>query len=223
MAEDIVRRQIDNFVDVVKNFFGDKLSSLIIYGSYARGEFIKWFSDINILILVNELSGNEMLNFITVSKKSVKSGLIKPVIFTSAMLKNSWDFFPLQWYEIKKYGIIVCGQDFRDRIIISEESMRAQLKRESRRFYFNLQDTLMGHVDYITVAGMIYKQAKTIQRGLKYLDIKDVEFDYLSKFEDLMKRKFRTFRLMKTFNNFIENHIRMLEKTVLILDSDTDL
>jgi predicted nucleotidyltransferase len=46
-----IQNEIDEFVSIVKQCFGDSLKSIIVYGSYARGDYND-NSDIDIMILV---------------------------------------------------------------------------------------------------------------------------------------------------------------------------
>lgn len=219
MTENKLNKEIEMFIDEMKKFFSDELISIIVYGSYAKGDFLKGFSDINILVLVKEFSADDMENFAGIFSKKFSSGQLKPVIFTPSIIKNSWDIFPFQWYEIKKYGLVVYGKDFRDEIVISKNAIREQLKREARQFYFSLQSLLMTK-DYINLVETVFKQAKIIKTGLEYLNIRKVEFGYLENFENIIKNRFNLFRKLKLMKKIVNEHIKTLEKTVLVLDSE---
>lgn len=219
MAENRLNKEIEMFIDETKNFFPEELISIIIYGSYAKGDFLKGFSDINILVFVKEFSSEALENFAEIFSKKFSSSQIKPVIFTPSIIKNSWDIFPFQWYEIKKFGFVVYGKDFRDEIIVSKNAIRQQLKREARQFYFSLQSLLMTN-DYINLVETVFKQAKIIKTGLEYLNIKKVEFSYLENFENIIKNKFNLFRKLKVMKKIVNEHLKTLEKAVLILDSE---
>lgn len=53
-----VKMELDEFISIVKDAFGDDLKSIIVYGSYARGDFDD-NSDIDVMILVT-LSEDEI-------------------------------------------------------------------------------------------------------------------------------------------------------------------
>lgn len=53
-----VKMELDEFISIVKDAFGDDLKSIIVYGSYARGDFND-NSDIDVMILVT-LSEDEI-------------------------------------------------------------------------------------------------------------------------------------------------------------------
>lgn len=60
MPEEI-REVADRFVEQVRKLLKTKLSRIILYGSYARGDF-KDNSDIDLMILVRDMSENEIRN-----------------------------------------------------------------------------------------------------------------------------------------------------------------
>ena len=53
-----IQSELDEFVTLVKQYFGKNLKSIIVYGSYARGDYNE-SSDIDIMILVT-LSENQI-------------------------------------------------------------------------------------------------------------------------------------------------------------------
>ncbi|MCM8814735.1 MAG: nucleotidyltransferase domain-containing protein [Candidatus Omnitrophica bacterium] len=215
MSGDKISKKINKFVDKLKTYFEDELISVLIYGSYARGDYLKGFSDINILVLVNELSIDDLLN---VSRLSGKFFNVRQAIFTPSILENSWDFFPLQWTEIKKHGIIVYGKDFKDEIMVSQEALKTQLGREARQFYFTMQGLVMER-NYEAIFQTIRRQTRIIQSGLEYLKIKKVEFNYLAELENLMRKKLKLAFGNVNVMRFAGAHMETLEKTILILNS----
>lgn len=46
-----IQEELDEFISLLKNRFGDDLKSVIVYGSYARGDYSE-NSDIDIMVLV---------------------------------------------------------------------------------------------------------------------------------------------------------------------------
>ncbi|MCM8788485.1 MAG: nucleotidyltransferase domain-containing protein [Candidatus Omnitrophica bacterium] len=211
-----MRKKVDRFINKLKDYFEDDLISVLIYGSYARGNYLKGFSDINVLVLVNELSIDDLLN---VSRFSGKFFTVRQAIFTPVVFENSWDIFPLQWIEIKKHGIIVYGRDFKDEIMVSQDALKTQLRREARQFYFTIQNLIMER-NYEAIFQTIRRQARVIQNGLEYLGIKEIEFNYLEELKRLTKKKFRFPSGNAAIMRFSVEHMRVLEKTISILNSN---
>ena len=56
---DVVSGIVDGFASKARILLGDKLSKIILYGSYARGDF-KDNSDVDIMILVRDMSEDKI-------------------------------------------------------------------------------------------------------------------------------------------------------------------
>ena len=56
-----VNREIQKFIKAVQQLLGTRLKKIILYGSYARGDYTK-YSDVDIMILTN-LSFKEIENY----------------------------------------------------------------------------------------------------------------------------------------------------------------
>lgn len=81
---------------------GFELVKMIIFGSFARGEFKK-YSDIDVCVVIKNLNKNldeEMARLISLGR--LADSRIEPIPYTLKELKNSDD--PLA-YEIRKHGI----------------------------------------------------------------------------------------------------------------------
>ncbi|HOK80872.1 MAG TPA: nucleotidyltransferase domain-containing protein [bacterium] len=218
MFGNTTNKVLDQFVDKMKKFFEEELISVVVYGSYARGDYLKGFSDINVLVLVNEFTPGDFFNYSEMFRRYFLSTGIAPVVFTRTIFENSLDIFPLQWAEIKNHGLVIYGEDFRHKIVISRKAINTQLKGDARRFYFSLQG-LFNHGDFRMVIETVFKQAKIIQRGLEFLNVGDVGFNYIKEFEYLMTKKLWFFTGRKSIREILERHMELLEKTIIILDT----
>lgn len=120
--------------------FGDKLSSVILYGSAARGEYQRSRSDLNLILVFKELD----LEDITRVRKMTPSGLrrkgVQPVFWTEAELANAWDVFPLEFMDIAENHRCLVGTDpFAGREVDKGE-VRYQLEFELRSKLIALRD-----------------------------------------------------------------------------------
>lgn len=56
-----IERILNLYIDEIKNIYGNNLSKIILYGSYARGDF-REDSDIDIMILLN-MEENDLIDY----------------------------------------------------------------------------------------------------------------------------------------------------------------
>ena len=103
-----IQSELDEFVTLVKQYFGKNLKSIIVYGSYARGDY-REDSDIDIMILLDlsdidikqyrhELAG-ETFDF------NMDHDLdIKPIAKSEKHFLNWVDVYPF-YANVKKEGV----------------------------------------------------------------------------------------------------------------------
>ncbi|MDO4284351.1 MAG: nucleotidyltransferase domain-containing protein [Eubacteriales bacterium] len=110
---DIARKSVNQFSRQMRHIFGTHLSKVIVYGSYARGDY-KNNSDIDIMVLVDlteeEIKKMENAVYDFAFDIEMNTGIdISPVI-KSEMQYNDWaDVLPY-YRNVREEGIIVNGE-----------------------------------------------------------------------------------------------------------------
>ena len=101
---------IKDFTETMKNHYGDRLSKIILYGSYARGDFNDE-SDIDFLVLLNDEEVRVMKELSNTNDK-IYELILKHDILVS-MFATSIKKFQLAtraFYQfVKKEGVTVYG------------------------------------------------------------------------------------------------------------------
>ena len=101
---------IKDFTETMKNHYGDRLSKIILYGSYARGDFNEE-SDIDFLVLLNDEEVRVMKELSNTNDK-IYELILKHDILVS-MFATSIKKFQLAtraFYQfVKKEGVTVYG------------------------------------------------------------------------------------------------------------------
>ena len=100
------------YVEEVRKIYGKRLKSVILYGSYARGDF-KPDSDIDIMILV-DLTDMELekyrkqLSWITYDFNEEHDTDIKPIAKSEAHFKKWLSVYPF-YANVQKEGVKIFG------------------------------------------------------------------------------------------------------------------
>jgi len=101
---------IKDFTETMKNHYGDRLSKIILYGSYARGDFNEE-SDIDFLVLLND-EEVRAIKELSNTNDEVYNLTLKHEILVSmfAASRKKFEFATKAFYRfIKKEGITVYG------------------------------------------------------------------------------------------------------------------
>lgn len=109
---DIVNRSLNRFLRQMKQIFGLHLSKVIVYGSYARGDYHE-NSDVDVLVLVklpeDEIKRLENMVYDTAFEIEMDTGIdISPIIKNEAQYEYWLDTLPF-YRNIRNEGVLVGG------------------------------------------------------------------------------------------------------------------
>ncbi|MBN1755700.1 nucleotidyltransferase domain-containing protein [bacterium] len=120
----------EEFTLDLKKAFGDELVSIVLYGSAARGQYIKGKSDINFMIVLTGKGMEKLDTIIDTIKNWRKKKVAMPLFFTKFYVLHSLDSFPLEFLNIKAHYQLIYGEDILKDITINKNDLRLQLERE---------------------------------------------------------------------------------------------
>jgi len=108
-----ISKIVNDFINTVKDILGEHLKQIILYGSYARGDYKK-NSDIDIMILT-DLNNDEIIEYrnqiwecaydIEFEKNVIISPLVKNIEYF-----NSWSEVKPFYINILKEGVVLDGK-----------------------------------------------------------------------------------------------------------------
>lgn len=133
------RKVIINFADQIAEAFMGKVESLILFGSAAGGDFLEGKSDINILIVLDEVRAIDLNMIMHIGKKYAKKGLGIPLIFEKDHVATSLDTFPIEFSDMKRRHILLFGNDPLSNAVIESKNLRYQCERELKSMMVNLR------------------------------------------------------------------------------------
>ncbi len=144
----------EKLVQEMKAACGDKLKSVILYGSAAAGDYGAKNSDYNLLVVVEDMEQATLKAFSRSAITWAKAGNPAPLLFTEARLKQAGDVFPIELLDIKDCHKILFGINIVEDIDISTVNLRLQIEHELRGKLIQLRQ------GYLMVAG---KQNKVVE------------------------------------------------------------
>lgn len=125
-------KQFAAFIDDVRSTHGKNLSSVILYGSAAAGDFVPHQSDYNILIALHKIGPVDLRNAHACVREWVRLGNPVPVYFTVSELQNAADVFPIEFHQMSVARKVLLGPDVLADLNISDNFLRLQTEYELR-------------------------------------------------------------------------------------------
>jgi predicted nucleotidyltransferase len=130
---------IVEFTTKLVESLGENLSSVILFGSAAKGEYFEGKSDINILIILQNVRVVDLTVVMEIGKKFSKRRLAIPFIFEQEHIETSLDTFPIEFSDMRKRHILLHGNDPLISAEIEKTNLRYQCERELKSILVNLR------------------------------------------------------------------------------------
>jgi len=127
----------------IRKLYGDKLLSIAVYGSSATLHYIPKKSNINLLVILEEINMNDLEKYIKIGRKWMKKGVVVPLFLTKEEIETSSDVFPLEFLDMKERHYILFGEDLLEKIQVEKPNLRRQLEFELKGKLLRLRHIFM--------------------------------------------------------------------------------
>lgn len=165
-----VEQTIQRFGRTVRNIFPIDLKSLVLFGSAVSGGFDPRRSDLNFLIVLEELHYEHIARVTPYVAGWRKNRIATPVLLDPAYMKNSLDTFPIEILEMSIKRRILLGDDPFDVLHASNDAVRRQCSRELKGMLMRHQRDLMQFgLDPRALSRVIQGSAARLVRVARYL------------------------------------------------------
>ena len=184
-----MEKYIDNLICDIKNIFSDRFVSAVLFGSYASGNYHKGISDINIIIILDQLQAHDLKIAYPAIKKWKKSNNPAPIFMDKEEWQNSCDVYAIEYSDIKQKHKLLYGEDLITRLIIDKCNLRLQCESEIKKLLIKLRQTYLANSDSIKIMDNAIKKSVsvflTIFRGILRLSDENIpvcNIDVISEF-----------------------------------------
>jgi predicted nucleotidyltransferase len=123
--------------------FGDRLESVVLYGSVPRREAVPGLSDVNLLVLLDDVEVRDLAAAGGLARRWVEAGNCAPLLFGWEELRRSADVFAIELADMRDRREVLAGRDPIPGLEIRSASLRLQLERELRGRWTQLREGMM--------------------------------------------------------------------------------
>ncbi len=135
---------LDQIVERLKTALGDRLVSVILYGSAATGDLQAGYSDLNVLCVLSEVTPRELADVSAVFRWWRGLGNPAPLLLTRHELTTSTDCFAIEFHDIRDQHRILHGEDVVEELQVDDSFYRAQVEHELRAKLLRLRHKAVG-------------------------------------------------------------------------------
>jgi hypothetical protein len=114
----------------LEGIYDDRLVSVVLYGSAARGAFRPGLSDLNLLVLLHDASPSELRRGTEAARDWVAEGNPPPMTMSLNEWRASADVFAIEMSDMQEAHVVLAGADPFDGISVDPSDLRLQCERE---------------------------------------------------------------------------------------------
>ena len=198
--DQIIKTIKNEFLNSLKESFKENLLSVILYGSILTDSYVSGISDINVLIILENVKLQQLGKFSKNSYRLIKKYKITPLILSRTEFVNSADVFPLEYFDIKEKNMVLYGDDETKKLVITDKNLRHQI-----------ESGLRGNLTRLRQVVIASKSKDQIIRGFFKVWIGSI----LSMFRGLMRLK------KESLSNL--DHDEIIEKVGQLYDINSEV
>jgi predicted nucleotidyltransferase len=139
-----MERVLTQLVDRLKKAYGERLKSVILYGSAAVGDYNGKYSDLNVLCVLSGVTPRELGESTPIVRWWREQGNPSPLMLTEAEVRGSTDCFPIEFHDIRERHRVLYGEDVALNLEIDTCFYRAQVEHDLRATLLRLRQKAAG-------------------------------------------------------------------------------
>lgn len=133
------RKHLDQLCSELTSQLGDKLDSIVAFGSLARGGFQPERSDIDLVIVLRDDAQAVLCGMGPALELARNAARIEAIVLRADELGNAADVFPLFYDDIRGRNIVLHGKDPFAALEIHDEHRRLRIEQELREARIRLR------------------------------------------------------------------------------------
>ncbi|MBI1786587.1 MAG: nucleotidyltransferase domain-containing protein [Acidobacteria bacterium] len=139
-----MERKLDHLVERLKKVHGDRLVTVVLYGSAAAGDHHERYSDLNILCVLTQITPRELADSEQVFRWWRDLGNPAPLLLSEHELRTSTDCFAIEFHDITRRHRVLYGSDIVSALPVDDSFYRAQVEHELRAKLLRLRQKASG-------------------------------------------------------------------------------
>lgn len=139
----MARMTLEELVRQLGLVYGEGLRCVALYGSAARGEQVAKRSDLNVLVLVDEVGMSHLRREASVARAWTDAGNPPPLTLTVEEWHGAADIYPMEYADILAHHKVMHGRLPLDGMRVEPHHLRLQLEHEARSKLLRLRHAVL--------------------------------------------------------------------------------
>jgi hypothetical protein len=135
---------LNQLLEKLTKALGDRLVSVVLYGSAVTGDHHESFSDLNVLCVLQQVSPRELAASEPVFRWWREKKNPAPLLLSEHEVQTSTDCFAIEFHDIKSHHRILQGKDVISNLVVDNSFYRAQVEHDLRAKLLRLRQKASG-------------------------------------------------------------------------------
>lgn len=135
------------FTDQLRSTLEDRLRSVVLHGSVARGEAVTGVSDVNLLVLVDQVDPDLLRRLAPHARHWLEAEHCLPLVLTWDEWQAASDAFAVETADMLDAREVLHGDDPLDGTVVEPSDLRVQAERELRGKLIHLREGTLAAAD----------------------------------------------------------------------------
>jgi len=127
-----MEKVVEQLVEKLRNAYGDRLVSLVLYGSAAAGDRQEDFSDYNVLCVLTRITPRELSDSEPIFRWWREHGSPSPLLLSQQEVETSANCFVIEFNDIQRRHQLLAGKDVISALAVDNRFYRAQVEHDLR-------------------------------------------------------------------------------------------
>jgi hypothetical protein len=137
-------KAIEQLVEKLRKAYGERLVSVVLYGSAVAGDHHEGFSDYNVLCVLTEITPRELGSGTEIFRWWREKGNPSPLLLTEREVETSTDCFAIEFHDIQSHHQLLHGKDVVSGLVVEDVFYRAQVEHDLRAKLLRLRQKAGG-------------------------------------------------------------------------------
>ena len=139
-----MEKRLEQLLAKLRAAFGDRLVSVVLYGSAAAGDHQPKFSDYNVLCVLTQIGWADLAASEPIFQWWRAQGSPAPLLLTEAEVAGSTDCFAIEFHDIQRHHQLLYGRDVITPVVVDDCFYRAQVEHDLRAKLLRLRQKAAG-------------------------------------------------------------------------------
>jgi hypothetical protein len=135
---------LNQLVEKLRKAHGERLVSVVLYGSGAVGEHDAKYSDWNVLCVLSEITARELSASEEIFRWWRERGSPSPLLLMEREMAESTGCFAIEFHDIQRHHVLLYGKDTVAPLVVDDSSYRAEVAHDLRAKLLRLRQKAAG-------------------------------------------------------------------------------